>query len=134
MTNITTKLTKIACFSFIAAALIATPAISRAEDASTPAAQTPAPKKHGLPFHGKVASVDANAMTFTVGTMTIAVGSSTKIMKDGKPAVFSDITVGESVSGSYKKDDAGKLNATSVKIGGAKKKGAAATDASAAGK
>lgn len=125
MKNIS-KITKVACFAFIAAALIATPAISRAEDSTNaPAAQTPAPKKHGLPFHGKVATVDANAMNFTVGTMTIEVSSATKIMKDGKPATFSDITVGEMVSGSYKKDDAGKLNASLVRIGAPKKAAAA---------
>lgn len=112
------KLTKIACFALVAAALTATPAICRADDATNaPAATTPAPKKaHGLPFHGKVASVDQSAMTFTVGNSTIAVGSTTKITKAGQPATFSDITVGEMVAGAYKKDDAGKLNAVSVKL------------------
>ena len=127
-------LTKIACLTFVAAALIGAPAIVRAEDSTNaPAAQAPAPKKHGLPFHGKVASVDATAMTFTVGTMTIGINSTTKISKDGKPAVFADITVGENVTGSYKKDDEGKMTATSVKIGAPKKKDAAApADAPAA--
>jgi len=133
-----TKLAKIACFTLVAAALVGTPAIVRAEDSTNaPAAQTPAPKKKGgLPFHGKVAAVDATAMTFTVGTMTIGVGSATKITKEGKPAVFSDITVGENVTGSYKKDDEGKMTASSVKIGTPKKKGAAAAsgDAAPAGK
>lgn len=128
-----TTLAKIACLTFVAAALIGAPAISRAEDSTNaPAAQAPTPKKHGLPFHGKVASVDATAMTFTVGTMTIGISSTTKISKDGKPAVFADITVGENVVGSYKKDDAGKLTASSVKIGAAKKKAAPATDGAAA--
>lgn len=132
-----TKLAKIACFTLVVAALVGTPAMVRAEDSTNaPAAQTPAPKKHGLPFHGKVASVDATAMTFTVGTMTIAINSATKITKEGKPAVFSDITVGENVAGSYKKDDEGKMTASSVKIGASKKKAAAAAsgDAAPAGK
>jgi len=64
-------------------------------------------------------------MTFMVGKMTIAVTSSTKITKDGQPAVFADITAGETVGGAYKKDDAGKLNAMSVRIGEKKKKKAA---------
>ncbi len=116
---------KITLFSLVAAALVAVPTAGRAEDATnTPATNAPAKKRSSsLPFHGAVASVDATAMTFTVGTMTIAVTSTTKITKDDKPAVFADITVGETVSGSYKKDAAGKLNASSVKIGQKKKKG-----------
>ena len=114
---------KITLFSLVAAALVALPAVSRAEDATNNAAATaPAKKNGGTPFHGKVASVDATAMTFTVGTMTIAATSKTKITKDGQPATFTDITTGENVSGSYKKDAAGKLTATSVKIGEKKKK------------
>ena len=124
------NIAKITLFSLIAAALVAVPSVSRAGDATNaPAATTPAPKKHaGTPFHGKVVAVETNAMTFTVGTMTIAITSETKITKDGQPAVFADITVGEAVRGSYKKDDAGKLNATTVRIGENKKpKGADAS-------
>ncbi len=118
-----TKLTSIACCAFIAAALAATPAISRAADSTNaPAAETPVPKKpHGLPYHGKVAAVDANAMTFTVANTTYAITSATKITKEGKPAVFSDITVGAAVHGYCLKDDAGKATATLVRIGGPKK-------------
>jgi len=119
------SLTKITCFAFVAAALIAAPVPSRAGDqTNAPAAQTP--KKHGLPMHGKVAAVDATAMTFTINTNTIAITSETKITKAGQPAVFADITVGENVSCSYKKNDAGKLTAASVKIGEKKKKDAPA--------
>jgi len=118
------NIAKITLFSLIAAALVAVPAVSRAEDStSTPAAAAPTPKKHGgTPIHGKVAAVDAAAMTFTVGTTTVSVTSDTKITKDGQPATFSDITVGAAVAGSYKKDDAGKLTATSVRVGEKKKK------------
>jgi hypothetical protein len=119
------KITKLTSLALLAAALLAAPAITRAGDATnTPAAQTPAPKKHGLPFHGKVASLDATAMTFTVGTLTIGITSATKITKNGNPAVFADITAGANVTGSYKKNDAGKLDATSVKIGAPKKQNA----------
>jgi len=114
---------KITCFAFTAAALIATPALCRADDATNTPAATPAPKKHAtLPIKGKVAAVDAGAMTFTVGETTIAITSATKITKDGQPAVFSDITVGETVHGAYKKNAEGKCTATSVKIGAAKAK------------
>jgi hypothetical protein len=118
----TIKITQLTGLALLAAALLGTPPLTRAEVSSnTPAAQTAAPKKHGLPFHGKVTSADATAMTFTVGTLTLGVTSTTKLTKDGKPAVFADITVGQNVSGSYKKDEAGKLLAASVKIGVPKK-------------
>ncbi len=129
MKNNTTKMTKITLLAVMAATLIAAPAITRAQESTNaPAAQTPAPKKkHGSVFHGKVAAVDATAMTFTVGETTAVVSSTTKITKDGQPAVFADITVGETVACAYKKDDAGKLNAISVRIGAPKKPAAPAT-------
>ena len=120
-TNIMKKqITKLALFSLIAAALVAVPAASRAEDkpAATPAtpaapAAPAAPaKKHGaLPFHGKIAAVDATASTITVGSLTLNITSETKITKDGKPATLTDFAVGDKVGGSYKKDG-DKLNAT----------------------
>ena len=97
--------------------LVAVPAISRAEDSTnTPAATTPTPKKHGTTFHGKVAAVDPTAaMTFTVGTMTIACTSETKIMKDGQPVgLRRHHGGGATVSGAYKKEADGKLTATTV--------------------
>ena len=108
---------KIAVLSLLAAALVAMPALSRAEDASTnaPASsdQTPAkPKKHG-----NLSAVDTKAMTLTVGTLTLQVMSDTLITKDGKSATLADGVVGELVSGAYKKTDDGKLNATSVHFG-----------------
>ena len=114
---------QIALFAIVAAALITAPSVVRAEDKpSKPEAGTNAvphaPKKHGvIPFHGKVASVDAAAATVSVGTLTINITSETKITKNGKPATLSDITVGEKISGSYKKDEAGKLDASSINIG-----------------
>jgi hypothetical protein len=116
---------QIALFSIVMAALVAVPAISRAQDTTNqPAATTPAPKKQGLPFHGKVSAVDTTANTLTVGALTINVTSDTKITKDGQPATLADITVGANASGSYKKDAAGKLNATVIHIGAKKKKSA----------
>lgn len=112
----------IALFSLIAAALIAAPSI-HAQDAAKPAKpeagqDAHAGKKKGVtPLHGKVAAVDTTAMTVTVGQSTVNVTSDTKITKDGKPATLSDITVGENVNIAYKKDDAGKMNATTIRIG-----------------
>jgi hypothetical protein len=130
-----TKLVKLACFTFVAAALAAAPAISRADDAlstNAPSAHAPgAKKKKGMMFHGSVSAVDAAAMTFTVGNNTYAIGSNTKISNEGKPGVFADLTVGEMVSGSYKKDTEGKMTANAVKIGVAKKKRKGTTDGAA---
>ena len=84
---------KITVLSLFAAALVAMPALSRAEGTNAPASTNqvaPAkPKKHeGLVFHGTVSAVDTNAMTLTVETRTFAVTSDTKITKDGKPATL----------------------------------------------
>ena len=111
---------QIALFAIVAAALVAAPVVVRAADKpAKDAASTEAgakSKKHGLPFHGKVTAVDTAAMTVTVGTMTINVTSETKITKEGKPATLSDITVGENIGGAYMKDDAGKMNATTIHL------------------
>jgi hypothetical protein len=110
---------------FFATAIIAAPMLSRAQDAGTntpaaPPAQTAPvkPKKHeGLVFRGAVSAVDAKAMTLTVGKRTFAVTSDTKITKEGKPAILSDIAVGDKVGGAYKKADDGKLCATTINDG-----------------
>lgn len=117
------NISKIAVLSLLAAALVAMPALSRAEGASTnaPASSdqtTAKSKKHeGLVFRGTVSAIDAKAMTLTVETRTFAITADTKIIKDGKSATLADGVVGEQVSGAYKKTDDGKLNATSVHFG-----------------
>ena len=69
-----------------------------------------------IAYHGKVASVDAAAKTFTVGKRTFKVTDQTKITKEGAAATMDDVVVGEKVSGSYWKKEDG-LEAKSVKIG-----------------
>jgi hypothetical protein len=118
----TKNISKITVLSLFAAALVAMPALSRAEGTSTnaPASsdQTPAKPKHGtLPFHGNLSVVDTKAMTLTVGTLTLQVTSDTMITRDGKLATLADGVVGELVSGAYKKTNDGKLNATNVHFG-----------------
>jgi Domain of unknown function (DUF5666) len=114
----------IALFTIIGAALFGASASIHAQDAASTnsATATEHVKKHGAPFHGKVTAVDTTAMTVTVGTKTFDVTSDTKITKDGQPATLTDVTVGEVVAISYKKGDAGKLNATTIHIGAKKKK------------
>jgi hypothetical protein len=130
----TKNIYKITVLSLFAAALVAMPALSRAEDTNAPASPSQAapakPKKHeGLVFRGKVSAIDAKAMTLTVETRTFAVTSDTKITKDGKPATLADGVVGEPVGGAYTKTGDGKLTATSVHFGAkAEKKNKEASD------
>jgi hypothetical protein len=124
-----TNIARISLLTLIAAALIAVPAATSAQDAGTNSATAPAKAKKAkatLPFNGAVTAVDTNAVTFAVGERTFNVTSATKITKSGQPAVLGDLTVGETVTGAYKKSADGKLDATSVKIGGKKKKDATA--------
>lgn len=114
---------KIALFSLIAAGL-AMPVLLRADDNSTNAMQTATapekPAKHkmrGLPFHGTLDNVDTNAMTLTVGSRTFEVTSKTKITKNGQPAILAEGIVGQPVSGYYRTNDAGELDAVTVHFG-----------------
>jgi len=119
----TKNIPRITLLALLTAALVALPALTRAQDskpkppASSDQTEPGKPKKHGVPFNGKVAAVDAKAMTLTVGTMVIHVTADTKITKDGQPATLADAVVGEKVGGAYQKTDDGKLNATVVHFG-----------------
>ena len=114
------QIKKAVLFGLVAAGLVALPAASRAgENSKTNALEqtTPGPKPTGSrrPFHGTIATVDSAAMTLTVASLTLNVTSETKITKGGKPATLSEIAAGDTVSGSYRKDDAGKLNAAIIR-------------------
>lgn len=131
----------------VAAALVIGSAVSApAQSTNTPApkkeaaakkdatAKTPAqkqksvvekPKNTSIPFKGTIGAVDRTAMTIKVGERTFVVTSTTRILKAGKPATFSDATVGEECAGSYKKVADDKLEVLSLRIG-PKPEGAAA--------
>lgn len=118
------RVSKIINLSLFAAALLAMPAVVRAQDANTspPAASdqttTPKPKTHGaIPFHGKLTAVDTNARTLTVGNRIFEVTAETKIFNNGQPATLADGKVGEPVRGNYKKTESGKLEALTVHFG-----------------
>jgi hypothetical protein len=83
-----------------------------ASPATSPAMKKPRP----FPYHGKIASVDASAKTFTVGKRTFKVMETTTITKDGAPATMSDVTAGAMVGGSYWKKEDGSLEAKTVKL------------------
>ena len=115
---------KIIHLSLFAIALLALPALIRAQDANTNAApvtdqSAPAKPKAPatIPFHGKLKAVDAGAMTLTVGNRIFEVTAGTKIFNNGEPAALADGKVGEPVRGTYLKTDNGKLEAVTVHFG-----------------
>lgn len=118
---------KIALIGLIAAG-IAVPILLNAQDASTnstdtaTAPATPHKHKHGTPFHGTVDSLDTNSMTLTVGGSTYAITTKTKITSNGEPATLADGVPGEKVSGTYRTNKDGALDAVAVHFGAHKKK------------
>jgi hypothetical protein len=133
--------------SLFAAAIVAAPALSRAQNTTSnapavaPAATTdqtaPAPvkpRKQGSVFRGTVSAVDTNAMTLTVETRTFDITSETKITKGGEPATLSDIVTGDKVTGAYKKSEDGKLDATTIRDGRKKKESAETTSTNSVSK
>ena len=60
------------------------------------------------PFHGTVASVDKKALTITLAgkekTRVITIGSKSLFEKDGKPATFGQVAVGDYAKGRLEKD------------------------------
>jgi hypothetical protein len=110
----------------LAVALVGIAFQTRAEDKATEAkpetaAEVAKPKKDRLPFRGTVSAVDKTAMTISVKgketEKTYLITSTTKFTKAGKPATLEDAVVGEECGGSYKKTEAGKLEALSVRLG-----------------
>jgi hypothetical protein len=86
---------------------------------TAPAQKTTATEKKPVsgPFHGKLAALDKNAKTITVGKRTFQITSETKILKAGNPATLEDGVLGEEVSGYVKPSEDGKLVATKVNFG-----------------
>ena len=74
-------------------------------------------KKAAHPFHGKLAAVDKNAKTITIGKSVYQITSATRIKKNGKDATLDDGVVGEEVSGYAKPLDDGKMAASSLTFG-----------------
>lgn len=78
------------------------------------------PARPAKAFSGTLTAVDRLMMTFTVedreGTHTYCVTSNTRFYQDGKPAIFSAAVVGEDVSGTGRKSEAGQIEAVSVKF------------------
>ena len=101
--------------------------ILAAESPATSAEATPAaekaPKVKPLPFQGKIASVDADAKTFTTKNKdgkenVFSITSSTKIEKaDGSAGTIDDLKAGEPVRGLRLRSADGKWDAVKVILG-----------------
>jgi hypothetical protein len=132
-TNMKTKSSLVvgACIAtLVLCAPTAAPAKSKKTESPTPTAApmasaapagTSAKMPRSIPFHGKVASADAKAKTFSIAgkvtTRVIKITDQTKITKQGADATMKDIVADEEVRGSYWKKEDGSLEARSVKLG-----------------
>jgi hypothetical protein len=118
-------ISKIMVLSLFATALLVMPMFAHAQDANNKNAPSasdqttnPKPAKHGIiPFHGKIDAVDTTAMTLKVGARTFEITADTKIFNNDEPATLSDGKAGEPVRGTYKKTEAGKLEAVTLHFG-----------------
>ena len=116
------KLNKLTLVSLLTMALMGMAVSTQAEDQkSAPTPTVPAPHRDKIPFHGKLAAVDKTAMTITLeGKETqrvFQITSDTRITKTGQPATLDDAMVGEEVAGTFKKTEAGRMEALSVRFG-----------------
>ena len=97
-------------------------AAPEAATTNAPTATAPAKPKTTAPkttaYSGKITAIDSTANTITVAsskkTLTLAVASTTKILKDKVKAALADLAVGEKVTGSYTKDSTGAMTAYSI--------------------
>lgn len=113
-----TKLPILIGLFLVGAALSLPQSFAKEKESPTPEASASAGMKklRALPFHGRIASVDASAKTFTVGKRTFKVVAETKITKDGAEASISDLSEGAMVGGSFRKTEGGTLEAKTVNI------------------
>ena len=114
------KIIHISLVGLLAFVVVGTPVVMRAQSTNAPAKKITTEKKttkKSLPFHGNIKAIDKTAKTISVGTEVIQITSETVITKAGKPATLSDGADGDQVSGAYRKDAEGKLNALSVRFG-----------------
>jgi len=75
-------------------------------------------KPRSLPFQGKIKAIDKAAATFTIGERTFIITAESKVMKrDKTTASLAHLTVGELVTGSYRKSEDGRLLINTLYIG-----------------
>lgn len=97
-----------------------------------PATATKAPKRY--PYHANVAAIDPSAKTITLDgkkkQRLLNITPTTRILKDKKPVALETIKVGEYITGSLVDTD-GRLEPTTVNVGGTGTKQLAQAPASA---
>ena len=76
-----------------------------------------APAGRALVFNGKIDSVDKQAKTVKIGERVFHVTSTTRIIKDSKPATLEDAKAGDEVAGQYRESDDKMLNLVSIRLG-----------------
>lgn len=123
MTKMKMNVLKIAVIGLLAAAIAAVPTRTLAQERKDKptAEKKDAPKggkRHNTPpINGKLAALDKQAKTITIGQTTIQITAETKIMKAGKEATLDDAVVGEPAMAVGKKDEKGKFVSKLVRFG-----------------
>ena len=104
--------------------------------AAAPAKSASADAENTTGFRGTIASVDKEKKTITIAnkkgttSRTFTVGDTAKLMKGKKDtATWSDLTVGETVHGTFQKSADGKMEVVTLKVGAAGKAKAAKSEA-----
>ncbi len=97
----------------MATALVSTTLNTWAQESDAPAASEKASKKGTGPFNGKVAAVDTDAGTVTIGKRTFKVTSDTKVTNGS----LATAQVGDKTGGAFKTAEDGSLVATTIWFG-----------------
>ena len=124
------SLLKFTALVLLGIAVTGTPVVLHAQETNSAATNKVStnPSLRPLPIRGKVKAIDNGAMTVTVANRTFQINSQTIITKDGKPALLSDVVVGDNTTGSVKKDADGKWIAVKLNFGVAPAKPAGASN------
>jgi hypothetical protein len=93
---------------------------TQAQDATAPATNAVARPRANNRYSGIIESIDSANMVLTLKVKTnetkVKLTSTTKIKKDGQPATFADVAVGQRVRGAGKKGEDLNWTATTVDI------------------
>ena len=101
-----------------AAALLVASGLLPVNGAPVPvAAEQQESKGRAIPFRGKIAAVNKQSKTITVGERVFQITSDTRIVKSGKPATIDDATIGEEIGGAYRQGENKTMQAVSVRLG-----------------
>ena len=110
MKNLALALTLAAFAAFTTLPIVAADPKPAAEPKAAPAARA-------YVFNGKIAALDKEAKTVKIGERVFHVTSTTRIIKDNKPATLDDAKVGDEVGGAYREGEEKKLNLVTLRVG-----------------